>query len=121
VEPSAAIQGLDEIAAHPQQLEGLGLAALAALELKAAAVHAQIAAALAAAIVALAGNGERPSANVNADDHMLLPAEAAQLLRREVRWIYRNAHKLPFVKRVSPRSILCSEAGIRRWLGKRQA
>jgi hypothetical protein len=44
---------------------------------------------------------------------MLLPLEAATLLRRNVRWIYRHAGDLPFVKCLWPRSLLCSEQGIK--------
>jgi hypothetical protein len=51
---------------------------------------------------------------------MLTPAEAAEMLRRTPRWIYRNAKQLPFVKRISAKSMLCSEAGVRRWLAGRR-
>jgi hypothetical protein len=52
---------------------------------------------------------------------MLLPNEAAAMLRRKVRWIYRGADTLPFVRRIGPRSLLCSEQGIKRWLERRKA
>jgi len=52
---------------------------------------------------------------------MLTPDEAATVLRRPRRWIYRNAKRLPFVRRISRKTLLCSELGIRRWLATRKA
>jgi hypothetical protein len=54
-------------------------------------------------------------------DRMLTPDEAAVMLRRSRQWIYRNAHRLPFVKRLSRKSLLCSEAGMKQWLASRRA
>jgi Helix-turn-helix domain len=55
------------------------------------------------------------------DDEMLTTDEAAKLLRRAPSWIYRNAHKLPFVKRLSQRSMLHSKKGVERYLASRKA
>jgi hypothetical protein len=80
---------------------------------------------LAALIAALSSSDEsaelklvsrRAAARLQPDDQMLTAKEAAPMLRRGVRWIYRNADRLPFVKRISCRSILCSKAGIQKWL-----
>jgi hypothetical protein len=51
-------------------------------------------------------------------DRMLTVDEAAVLLRRSRQWIYRHSH-LPFVKRISRKSLLCSETGVKRWLATR--
>jgi hypothetical protein len=51
-----------------------------------------------------------------ADDEMLKVEEAAALIRRTPRWIYRHVHKLPFVVRISPKALLCSKRGIQTWL-----
>lgn len=51
-----------------------------------------------------------------ADDEMLKVEEAAALIRRTPRWIYRHVHKLPFVVRISPKALLCSKRGIQSWL-----
>jgi len=56
-----------------------------------------------------------------APDRMLKPAEAASILRRDVRWVTRNKEKLPFVTSVSKRSYLCSERGLRLWLKQHQS
>jgi hypothetical protein len=42
------------------------------------------------------------------------------MLRRSRQWIYRNQHRLPFVKRISRKSLLCSEAGLKQWLASRK-
>ena len=55
-----------------------------------------------------------------APETMLTVAEAAILLRRKPRWIYRNAKRLSFVRRLGPKSLLCSETGIRKWLEKQR-
>jgi hypothetical protein len=50
-------------------------------------------------------------------DRWLRTREAAAMLRRTPSWIYRNADRLPFVKRLGPKSpLLCSEQGIQRYL-----
>ncbi len=54
-------------------------------------------------------------------DRMLKPAEAAEILRRDVRWIARNKDKLPFVQALTKRSYLCSERGLRLWLKQHQS
>ena len=55
------------------------------------------------------------------DDQMLTVEEAAGMLRKGKRWIYRNAHKLPFVRRLSKRSMLVSKNSLERWLTTRAA
>jgi hypothetical protein len=51
---------------------------------------------------------------------MLTTEEAAALLRRSPRWLYRNAKRLPFVRRLSPRSMVHSRKGIERYLASRK-
>jgi predicted DNA-binding transcriptional regulator AlpA len=48
--------------------------------------------------------------------------EAAKLLGMSPTWLYRNAKKLPFTRRVGPRTLRFSVAGIRKYLvGRRPA
>jgi hypothetical protein len=68
----------------------------------------------------LSASGQ-PTASPREDEHMLTVDEAAKVLRRGRQWIYRNAHSLPFVKRISRKSLLCSETGLKRWLAARKA
>jgi hypothetical protein len=112
----ALIPTLDEVARDPSRAAGLPVDALAGLTARCAAVQAALAAAQVAVFMDVKATLRRPNGEVPADDRMLLPAEAAALLRRKRRWIYRNADRLPFVRRISRKSLLCSENGIKRWL-----
>ena len=71
----------------------------------------------------LVGVTEQPAATRPPEDDgpMLTVDEAALRLRRSRRWIYRHASSLPFVKRISPRNLLCSERKLARWLEQRKA
>lgn len=112
-----AVPTLDQLARDPSAAVGLPAAALAAL-------HAQCTAALSAIGMALASVQSSHDANTKAvgddGDRLLTVDEAAELLRRDRRWIYRHS-TLPFVRRVSRKSLLCSESGIRKWLAARRA
>jgi hypothetical protein len=54
-------------------------------------------------------------------DDLITTDEAAKLLRRSRRWLWRHKRKLPFIHEISPRSLLCSRRGIARWLAARAA
>lgn len=56
-----------------------------------------------------------------APDRMLTPTEASEILRRPVRWIARRRATLPFVVRMSERSYVCSERGVRLWLKQHES
>jgi hypothetical protein len=51
---------------------------------------------------------------------MLKPAEAAEILRRDIRWIYRHKD-LPFVVRVTKRTVVCDERLLLLWLKQHQS
>jgi hypothetical protein len=55
------------------------------------------------------------------NDRMLTVDEAAALLRKDKRWIYRRKRKLPFVHILSERSLLCSERSLRQWIKQHQS
>lgn len=110
---------LDELAAQPDRAMGLSLGLIAALITKCSAEQAKLSAAQNALAVALLD--PKPAGYQTAvADRMLTTAEAAEMLRRSPRWIYRNADRLPFVKRISQKSLLCSEVGIKRWLERQR-
>jgi hypothetical protein len=102
---------LDELARDPARAVGLPVETLAALVVK----HAAVGSALGAALLLSRSSKPQP-AESDPDDELLKPDEAAALLHRKPRWIYRNAHRLPFVRRLSPKSLLCSKKGLDRWL-----
>jgi hypothetical protein len=109
-----AVPSLDQLARDPSTAVGLPPAALAAL-------HLQCTAALSAVGFAWASAGQSGQAPAEMpDDQMLTVDETAALLRRKRRWIYSHADSLPFVRRLSPRSLLCSRKGVERWLAARR-
>ena len=61
--------------------------------------------------VALAnGNGAATE-----NDRLLNPEEAAQILKVEVRWLYRHSKTLPFTRKLSHKVLRFSERGLLRW------
>jgi hypothetical protein len=54
-------------------------------------------------------------------DKMLTTEEAAKLLRRSTKWISRHRRSLPFARKLSERSWVYSEQGLRRWLARRKS
>jgi predicted DNA-binding transcriptional regulator AlpA len=78
-------------------------------------------AALAARLLEPAPTPEPAEAAVDGADKMLTAAEAAELLRRSVKWLYRRKGTLPFARRLSGRSWVYSEQGLRKWLARQRA
>jgi hypothetical protein len=111
-----AVPSLDQLARDPSAAVGLPAAALTALHLQATAALSAIGLAWASSWQSAQGTSETADA-----DQMLTVDEAAELLRRKRRWIYRHAATLPFVRRLTPRSLLCSRRGVERWLAARRA
>ena len=50
------------------------------------------------------------------DDELVDAQIASALIGMSLDWLYRNAHRLPFARRVGGRSLRFSTHGIRRWL-----
>jgi len=116
--PLALIPALDAIAAEPGCLDRLPYEALTTLRARCAATLATIE----SAQLLAANGGRRHRDEIGTEtDRMLSPDEAAALLRRKRRWIYRNADRLPFVRRISRKSILCSERGLKSWLAAQKS
>jgi hypothetical protein len=114
----AAVPSLDDIARDPRCIAALERTSLSDLLVRNAVVQSALAAQL-ASVEARGGVSREPAPE--AEDQMLMVDEAAKMLRRKPQWIYRNAARLPFVKRISPKSLLCSKNGISRWLATRKA
>jgi hypothetical protein len=53
-------------------------------------------------------------------DQMLTTLEASKLLRRSTKWISRHRRSLPFARKLSERSWVYSEQGLRRWLARKK-
>jgi predicted DNA-binding transcriptional regulator AlpA len=54
-------------------------------------------------------------------DRMLTTEEAATILRRSPKWIYRHRKSLPFARKLGERSWVYSEQGLRKWLARQRA
>jgi excisionase family DNA binding protein len=61
-----------------------------------------------------------PAADERADDDLLAPPEAAQLLGVTVRWLYAHQRELSFTRRLSRKTLRFSRRELHRWLGKRK-
>src|SRR5258707_377206 len=81
---------LEELTRNPASAAGLPKTELAALLV-------QCAAAMSAIGATILDQPEPARLNEDADDQYLSVNEAAVLLHRNRRWVYRNAGKLPFV------------------------
>jgi hypothetical protein len=107
-----AVPSLDEVACNPLLVERLDVNAVKALMLRLTVAQS----ALATRLVA----DEPAQTSTMPEDEMLSPEQAAVMLKQTRRWLSRNSHRLPFVKRISQRSFLCSKQGIAKWLATRK-
>ena len=62
-----------------------------------------------------------PEAAPGEPDKMLTTEETASQLRRSVKWVYRHRKSLPFARKLSERSWVYSEQGLRKWLARQRA
>jgi hypothetical protein len=108
------VPGLDDVARDFRCAVGLPKAALLSLLLRTAAVQSCLTAQLAAI-----GETEQPAPS--RDDRMLDADQAAALLHKPRRWLFEHKRTLPFVTIVSRKVLLCSEAGLKKWLATRRA
>ncbi len=53
-------------------------------------------------------------------EHLLTIEEAAQILSVSPDWIYRNAKRLPFTRKLGPKMLRFSHQGLLRWLATRK-
>jgi hypothetical protein len=108
------VPGLDDVARDARCAAGLPKAALLSLLLRTAAVQSCLTAQLAAI-----GETEQPA--TAKDDQMLDADQAAALLHKPRRWLFEHKKTLPFVTIVSRKVLLCSEAGLKKWMATRRA
>jgi hypothetical protein len=106
---------LDDLARYPDRAQSLPDRTLAALASRALLVLAVLNEARTAA--AEAATFKAPEI----DEYTLTPDQAAVLIHKPRRWIIDNRHRLSWVSKVSGKTFLCSESGIRKWLATRRA
>lgn len=63
---------------------------------------------------------ERPAPDIRLEGKLIDAAAAAELLGITIRSLYRRADRLPFTRRLSPRTLRFDEAHLRRWLETRK-
>jgi hypothetical protein len=108
---------LDALLAHPDCCSTLTRAVALDLLTRTTALSAM----LTARVLATAHERQNARHQIELPDagDLITVAEAAKILRRSRRWIWRQKRKLPFIHEISPRSLLCSRRGIARWLAAR--
>ena len=114
-----AVPRLDDLARDPSAAVGLPPAALAALHLQCAAALSAIGVAWAS--VSQTGQTGSQSPKETVSDKMLTVDEACARLRKGRQWLYRNADHLPFIRRISRKSLLVSEVGLNAYLAAKPA
>lgn len=88
---------------------------LAALAHRLAAAQCAVAA-LQSAALASAGAKGTDTRNHDTDADRILDADAiARELGQSRRWVFRNARKIPCIRRISRKSLTASAAQVRRW------
>jgi hypothetical protein len=97
---------LDAIAVDTALADGLPCEALSALMQRCAAVMTAL---------AKAHSSQATVQHAAPIDRTLSADEIAEALGRNRRWVFRNACKLPFVRRISRKCVVGSESGLRRW------
>lgn len=50
-------------------------------------------------------------------DRLLTAQEGAEMLAVSPDWLYHNARKLPFTRRLGPKMLRFSQLGIEKWIG----
>jgi predicted DNA-binding transcriptional regulator AlpA len=115
IKPPALVPSLDEVARNPHCVAGMPQSTVRDL-LRRLAVAQSI---LVVELTHEDGSRQPETSGPAEEDRMLTAKEAAELLRRSPRWLYRNRKKLSFVRQLSARSFLCSERAIKQWLDRR--
>lgn len=57
----------------------------------------------------------------SSDDFTLNADDVAARLDKSRRWVFRQASRLPFVRRISRKTLLASESGLNRWIAARRS
>ncbi len=70
---------------------------------------------LAMRLITLAADLDQQESGPEEEDEFLTAPEAAKLLNVTDGWLYRRAHRLPFVVRLSTRALRFSKTGLLKW------
>lgn len=61
-----------------------------------------------------------PTPAPNATDRLLTPAEVAERLGVTLRWLYRNAGRLPFTRKLTKRTLRFEERGLAKYIREKK-
>jgi hypothetical protein len=111
-----SLPSIDEVVQDPKRLAGLSEELLTALLARCGAAQGIITAAL---VTAGLSKRIRPEAEPDPKTKVLNVEEAVEMLHVKRRWLYRNAGRYPFIRRLSRKKLLISEKGLREWLASR--
>lgn len=115
--PLGAVPDLAEVLANATVLDPVPLDALIHLQLQARHVAAALEAAILTRLGLAAGS---PPPAPTAADHLLDVTEAARIAGVKPIWLYRNADRLPFARRLSGKCLRFSAAGLQKWVATRR-
>jgi hypothetical protein len=110
---------LDELTANPAKAAALPPDAVPALLAELASRQHVLSALSSTLISSLVLAQKKPTA-FDPEDEMLEPDAAAELLHKTRQWLFRHK-RLPFVRVISRKSILCSKKGLLKWLASQKA
>ena len=65
-------------------------------------------------------SGSRRTMEYTGEKRWITPEQAAEIIHESPRWFYRNAGRLPFVRRVSRKKILICTPEMHRWIDARR-
>lgn len=109
-----AVPTLDDLALDPGAADALPSQVLVALLGKVKAIAGFLETAIFARL--LAQSDVQPNKRDLAPDRTLNADEIAKELGVSRRLVFRNKRKFPFLRQPSPKSLVCSESDLRRWL-----
>ena len=106
---------LADLLSDPNRVKGLPPEVIAALRGQLAELDSLLLAKL-----VVPQNGRRESV-AKPPDKLLSAGEAAQFLGVTQKWLYRHAKQLPFVRRLSRKTLRFNEAGLFKWQATKRA
>lgn len=112
----SSIPTLDEISRTLSSAASLPRGARGELIARCAAIIAALSAPLLTSEPPTEVNGQ----DAAAEEVWLSADEAAAILHKPRRWLFRNSRRLPFVRRVSRKTLVYSKARLERWLAIRR-
>ncbi len=103
---------LDLILKSPERIAEVPVAEVPAVLNRLASLQSMLAARLTNEALSVPTPSPEPPA---AEDHLIDAKEAAKILGVKHSWLYRNAKRLPFTRKLSRKQLRFSKSGLHRW------